>query len=208
MVFAVFFFLIKFKSNLLPPSFREKKQKTIKLQCLYFIACVFVLYFLQGTRSLFSHACAGMRPFHLAYQPLLGNSGKPVTLETLSLTKFSKHVFQEQGIHDFQKPGACEASNSQMCEVRGSRFGEDIGSRTCKSSVSRTVGDSNFGGRPVRESVEGWVRGSRARTRANQRRNEGKFGNPLKTQFGSFMRRYSRTRREAKSKLLSQKVRV
>jgi hypothetical protein len=28
---------------------------------------------------------------------LLGNSGKPVTLETLSLTKFSKHVFQEQG---------------------------------------------------------------------------------------------------------------
>jgi hypothetical protein len=27
--------------------------------------------------------------------PMLGNSGKPVTLETLSLTKFSKHVFQE-----------------------------------------------------------------------------------------------------------------
>jgi hypothetical protein len=27
--------------------------------------------------------------------PLLGNSGKPVTLETLSLTKFSEHVFQE-----------------------------------------------------------------------------------------------------------------
>jgi hypothetical protein len=27
---------------------------------------------------------------------VLGNSGKPVTLETLSLTKFSKHVFQEQ----------------------------------------------------------------------------------------------------------------
>jgi hypothetical protein len=25
----------------------------------------------------------------------VGNSGKPVTLETLSLTKFSKHVFQE-----------------------------------------------------------------------------------------------------------------
>jgi hypothetical protein len=86
---------------------------------------------------------------------VLGNSGKPVTLETSNLTKFLKHVFQEQGIHDFRKPGACEASNSQMCEVRGSRFGEDTGSRTCKSSVSRTVGDSNFGGRPVRESVEG-----------------------------------------------------
>jgi hypothetical protein len=28
---------------------------------------------------------------------LLGNSGKPVTLETLSLTKFSKHVFQGAG---------------------------------------------------------------------------------------------------------------
>jgi hypothetical protein len=36
---------------------------------------------------------------------LLGNSGKPVTLETLSLTKFSKHVFQEQGICDSRKPG-------------------------------------------------------------------------------------------------------
>jgi hypothetical protein len=50
----------------------------------------------------------------------VGNSGKPVTLETLSLTKFSKHVFQEQGIHDFRKPGTCEASNSRMCKVRES----------------------------------------------------------------------------------------
>jgi hypothetical protein len=32
--------------------------------------------------------------------PLLGNLGKPVTLETLRLTKFSKHVFQGQGIHE------------------------------------------------------------------------------------------------------------
>jgi hypothetical protein len=51
---------------------------------------------------------------------VLGNSGKPVTLKTLSLTKFSKHVFQVQGIHDFQKPGTCEASNSRMGEVRES----------------------------------------------------------------------------------------
>jgi hypothetical protein len=52
--------------------------------------------------------------------PLLGNSGKPVTLETLGLTKFSKHVFQEQGIHDFRKLGTCEASDSRMCKVRES----------------------------------------------------------------------------------------
>jgi hypothetical protein len=51
---------------------------------------------------------------------MLGNSGKPVTLETLSLTKFSKHVFQEQGIHDSREPGTCEASNSRMCKVRES----------------------------------------------------------------------------------------
>jgi hypothetical protein len=47
--------------------------------------------------------------------PLLGNSGKPVTLETLSLIKFSKYVFQEQGIRDSRKPGTCEVSNSRMC---------------------------------------------------------------------------------------------
>jgi hypothetical protein len=51
---------------------------------------------------------------------VLGNSGKPVTLETLSLTEFSKHVFQEQGIHGSRKPGTCEVSNSQMCKVRES----------------------------------------------------------------------------------------
>jgi hypothetical protein len=51
---------------------------------------------------------------------LLGNSGKPVTLETLSLTKFLRHVFQGQEIHDFRKPGTCEASNSRICEVRES----------------------------------------------------------------------------------------
>jgi hypothetical protein len=36
---------------------------------------------------------------------VLGNSGKPVTLETSSLTKFLRYVFQEQGIHDFQESG-------------------------------------------------------------------------------------------------------
>jgi hypothetical protein len=53
-----------------------------------------------------------LTPNHNFANPLLGNSGKPVTLETLGSTKFSKHVFQEQGIHDFWKPGTCEASNS------------------------------------------------------------------------------------------------
>jgi hypothetical protein len=51
---------------------------------------------------------------------VLGNSGKLVTLETLSLTRFSKHVFQEQGIHDSRKPGTCGAVNSRMCKVRES----------------------------------------------------------------------------------------
>jgi hypothetical protein len=49
---------------------------------------------------------------------VLGNSGEPVTLETLSLTKFSRHVFQEQETHDFRKSGTREASNSRMREVR------------------------------------------------------------------------------------------
>jgi hypothetical protein len=139
---------------------------------------------------------------------LLGNSGKPVTLETLGLTKFSKHVFQEQGIHDFRKPGTRGASNSRICKVRGSWFGEEVESRTCGSPESWTVDGPNLGGQPIRESVEGWLRESGAWTCANQRRSEGQFGKLLKTLFESFMRRHSRTRREAKSELLCQKVRV
>jgi hypothetical protein len=87
---------------------------------------------------------------------VLGNSGKPVTLETLGLTKFSNHVFQEQGIHDFRKPGTCEASNSWMCRIRESWFGEEVESWTCGSPESRTVDGPNFEERPIRESVEGW----------------------------------------------------
>jgi pentatricopeptide repeat protein len=51
---------------------------------------------------------------------VLGNSGKPVTLEMLGLTKFLRHVFQGQGTHDFRRPGTCEASDPRMYEVRGS----------------------------------------------------------------------------------------
>jgi hypothetical protein len=50
--------------------------------------------------------------------PVLGNSGKPVTLETSSLTELSKYVFQEQGIRESRKSGTCEVSNSRMCRVR------------------------------------------------------------------------------------------
>jgi hypothetical protein len=49
---------------------------------------------------------------------VLGNSGKPVTLETSSLTELSKYVFQEQGIRESRESGTCEVSNSRMCRVR------------------------------------------------------------------------------------------
>jgi hypothetical protein len=88
------------------------------------------------------------------WRTLLGNSGKPVTLETLSLTKFSRHVFQGQGIHDLRKSGTCEASNSRMCEVWESGFGEEMGSRTCGSPEFRAVDGPNFRW-PIRESVDG-----------------------------------------------------
>jgi hypothetical protein len=64
-----------------------------------------------------------------------------------------------------------------------------------------TVDSPNFGELPIRESVEDPVRESGAWTCPNQLRSKGKFGNLLKTKFGSFMRRHSRTRGEAKSKL-------
>jgi hypothetical protein len=51
---------------------------------------------------------------------VLGNSGKPVTLETSSLTEFSKYVFQEQGTRDSRKSGTCEVPNSRMCGIRES----------------------------------------------------------------------------------------
>jgi hypothetical protein len=156
---------------------------------------------------------------------LLGNSGKSVTLVTLSLTKFLRHAFQGQETHDFRKPGTCEAPNSRMYEVRESWSGEVIGSRTCGGPEPQAGGGTNFGGpssevtredmhepvkkrRPVRESVEDPVRKSRAKTCTNRWRSEGQFGNLSRTQFGSYAWRHSRTGGEAKSKLLSQKVRV
>jgi hypothetical protein len=99
---------------------------------------------------------------------VLGSSGKPVTLVTLSLTKFLRHVFQGQETHDFRKHGTCGALNSLMCEVQESWFGGVIGSRTCEGPEPQAGGGANFGGRPVRESVEDPVRESRAKTCTNR----------------------------------------
>jgi hypothetical protein len=63
---------------------------------------------------------------------VLGNSGKPVTLETLSLTKLLRYVFQEQGIHDFRESGTCDALDSRTCEFRGS-----VGSPVRKSCAEK-----------------------------------------------------------------------
>jgi hypothetical protein len=103
---------------------------------------------------------------------MLGNSGKPVTLEMLSLTKFLRHVFQGQETHDFQKPGTCEASDSRMREIRGSWFGEEVESRICGSPEPRAGDGANFGRWPIRESVGDPVRESRAKTCMNLRRSE------------------------------------
>jgi hypothetical protein len=44
---------------------------------------------------------------------VLGNSGKPVTLETLSLTEFSKHVFRSR---EFAILGSLEPEKSRIRE--------------------------------------------------------------------------------------------
>jgi hypothetical protein len=72
---------------------------------------------------------------------VLGNSGKSVTLETSSLTEFSKYVFQEQGICDSRKSGTCKVSNSRMCGVREFWFGEEAESWTCGSPESQLLMD-------------------------------------------------------------------
>jgi hypothetical protein len=104
---------------------------------------------------------------------LLGNSGKPVTLEMSSLTKFSKYVFQEQGIRDSRKPGTCAVTNSRMCGIRESGFGEKAESRTCGSPESQLL---------------------MVRTSGNCR-----FGNLMKTLFGTQTHGHARTCREARA---------
>jgi hypothetical protein len=104
---------------------------------------------------------------------LLGNSGKPVTLETLSLTKFLRHVFQEQETHDFQRPGTCEP-RVRKCVKFGNldsvnKWGrEHAEARNLELAMARTSGD-------------------------------GRFGNLSRTQFRSHARRHARNFEEAKA---------
>jgi hypothetical protein len=43
----------------------------------------------------------------------------------LSLTAFSKYVFQGQEIREYRKSGTCEVASSRMCRVRETWFGEE-----------------------------------------------------------------------------------
>jgi hypothetical protein len=104
---------------------------------------------------------------------MLGNSGKPVTLETSGITKFSKYVFQEQGMRDSRKSGTCEVTNSRMCRIRESWFGEKAEPRTCGSPESQLL---------------------MVRTSGNCR-----FGNLMKTLFGTQTRGHARTWRQARA---------
>jgi hypothetical protein len=91
---------------------------------------------------------------------VLGNSGKPVTLETLSLTKFSKHVFRGR---EFTTFGSLEPEKPRIREC--AKFGN-------LDSVKKW-GHERAEARSLELSM--------ARTSE-----EGQFGNLLKTQFGSF----------------------
>jgi hypothetical protein len=104
---------------------------------------------------------------------VLGNSGKPVTLETLSLMKFSKYVFQEQGICESRKSGACGVSKSRMCRVRGSWLGEE---------------------------AESWTRGSQEPQLLMVRTSEiCRFGNLMETLFGTQAQGHALTCWEARA---------
>jgi hypothetical protein len=108
---------------------------------------------------------------------MLGNSGKPATLETSSLTKFLRYVFQGQGKCNFQESWtyeasesrtcnfreswAYEASESRTCDSRESWTCETSGSWTCGSLESRTGEVTNFGGRKIRESARSLFQKSR-----------------------------------------------
>jgi hypothetical protein len=65
-----------------------------------------------------------------------------------------------------------------------------------------TVDSANFGELPIRESDEDPVRDSGAWTCMNQLGSKGQFGNLLKTWFGSFLRRHSRTWGRSKVKVV------
>jgi hypothetical protein len=105
---------------------------------------------------------------------LLGNSGKPVTLETLSLTKFSKHVFQ--GGREFTIFGSLEPVEPRIREC--AKFG-DLDSMK-KWGLQRAEARS--------------LELSMARTSE-----DGRFGNVSRAKFGSCARGHARTGREVKA---------
>jgi hypothetical protein len=83
---------------------------------------------------------------------IVGEFMKPITLETSSLMKFLRYVFQGQGTYDFQESRTCEDSESRTCDFRESRTCEDSESRTCDFRESRTCEDSESRTGGFRES--------------------------------------------------------
>jgi hypothetical protein len=102
---------------------------------------------------------------------VLGNSGKPVTLETLSLTKFSRHVFQGR---EFTIFGSLEPVKPRIREC--AKFGN-------LDSVKKW-------GHAKARSLEL----SMARTSE-----DGRFGNLSRAKFGSHARGHAQTSGEAKT---------
>jgi hypothetical protein len=104
---------------------------------------------------------------------VLGNSGKPVTLETLSLTKFSKHVFKSR---EFTIFGCLEPVKPRIREC--AKFGN-------LDSVKKWSHE-HAGARNLEVSM--------AQTSEN-----GLFGNLSRAEFGSRARGHARTSGEEKA---------
>jgi hypothetical protein len=132
-------------------------------------------------RGCIRRRCADMSPeARTTGWRVLGNSGKPVTLGTLSLTKFSKYVFQEAGNSRLSRAWnlwSLEFTNVLSSGILIRQRGEVASVR--KPGIS-TNDSPNFGEPPIRESDEDPVRGSGAWTSTNQRGSKDQFGNLLK----------------------------
>jgi hypothetical protein len=89
------------------------------------------------------------------------------------LTKFLRHVFQEQETHDFRRPGTCEPRVRKCVKFENldsvKKWGrEHAEARNLELAMARTSGD-------------------------------GRFGILSRTQFGSHARRHARNFEEAKA---------
>jgi hypothetical protein len=84
---------------------------------------------------------------------LLGNSGKPVTLETSRLMKFVMQVFRSKELAKISKSRTRGGLESRTLEASESRMRDGLKSWTCEASKSRickdlkpwTCGATNFG---------------------------------------------------------------